>query len=155
MHLRLRGQVDDETFQSKRLEQLDRRTRLQQQVELPEKRPAEQLERLQRILRFAASVPRMFEIGDGVQRRLILETMTSNWKVKDGIPLCTAKQRFSLLASASSRPTWWATCRLVLTWLLESEAFVVPALPGEGADWEPGRPMSSRISERSLKRKPP
>ena len=29
---------------------------------------------------------------------------------------------------------WWATCRLVLTWLLESEDFEVPELPGAGSD---------------------
>jgi site-specific DNA recombinase len=134
LNLRLRGQVDEETYERKRLEILDRKARLQVQLEQPEVRPEVQLERLRRVLRFGVSAPKLFQTGDGVLRRQIVQTMTSNWKVKDGKPLYLAKRPFSFLANASSRPTWWTTCRLVLTWLLESEDFEVPELKASGPD---------------------
>jgi site-specific DNA recombinase len=131
LNLRLRSQVDDESFERKRLEILDRQAQLQLQLEQPEVCPEEQLERLKRVLRFSVAAPRMFEIGDGVLRRQILETMTSNWKVKDGKPLYLAKKPFSFLADATSRPRWWATACLVRTWLLETREFLVPDLKVE------------------------
>jgi hypothetical protein len=126
LNLRLRGQVDDATFERKRLELLDRQARLKLQLEQPEIRPEEQLERLRRVLRYSVSAPRLFESGDGVSRRQIVETMTSNWKVKDGKPVYVAKNPFSILAGATSRPNWWATCRLVLTWLAENASVSLP-----------------------------
>jgi hypothetical protein len=83
-------------------------------------------------LRFSVSAPKLFEEGDAVLRRQVIETMTFNWRVKDGVPLYLAKMPFGILAGARSRPRWWATCRLVLTWLLESEDFEVPEMPGGG-----------------------
>lgn len=55
--------------------------------------------------------------------------MTSNWRVTDGVPLYLAKKPFDFIGEAQSRPKWWTTCHLVLTWLLESEDFEVPELP--------------------------
>lgn len=128
LNLRLRGLVEDETYNRKRLEIQDRQARLRLQLEQPEVRPEEQLERLRRVLRYSVSAPKLFEKGGGVLRKQIVETMTSNWQVKDGKPLYVAKKPFSILANASSRPTWWATCHLVLTWLQETTDFFVPDL---------------------------
>lgn len=147
LDLRLRGQVDDETFERKRLEILDRKARLQVRLEQPEVRPEDQLERLQRALAFSVSAPHLFEKGDGVLRRRVVETMTSNWRVKDGVPLYSAKKPFDFIGQAQSRPKWWTTCRLVLTWLLESEDFEVPELPTLGSDLNVPRNARSRLPE--------
>jgi len=81
-NLRLRGQVDDETYKRKRLEILDRRARLQVQLGQAEVRPEVQLERLRRVRRFGVSAPKLFEDGADVLRRQIVETMTSNGRSK-------------------------------------------------------------------------
>ncbi|MBI5466610.1 MAG: recombinase family protein [Candidatus Kerfeldbacteria bacterium] len=109
LNLRLRGQVDDATYDRKRLELIDRQTVLRLKLEQPEPSGDELISRLEKVLEFSLTAPFVFAKAGPVQRRLIVEATTSNWTVKDREPLCLAKNPFSILAAATSRPTWWVT----------------------------------------------
>ena len=89
------------------------------------------LSRLEKVLQFSLNAPFVFAKAGPVQRRLIVEATTSNWTVKDKEPLSLAKDPFSILAAAASRPGWWATCVRLRTWLFETTDFYLPDLQVE------------------------
>lgn len=128
LDLRLRGQVDDATYNRKRLEIIDRQTMLRLKLEQPQASGDELLSRLQKVLQFSLTAPFVFAKAGPVQRRLIVEATTSNWTVKDRDPLCLAKSPFSILAAATTRPRWWTTCVHLRTWLFETTDFYLPDL---------------------------
>ncbi len=120
--------IDDDTFERKRLEIADRQTTLR--VKLQERQLTEDdlLSRLRQVLDFSLRAPYVFAKASPVQRRQIVEATTSNWTVKNREPLYLAKNPFSLLAAATTRPKWWATCVRLRTWLFETEYFYLPTL---------------------------
>jgi len=120
--LRLRGQVDEETFEKRRVEIADRKVRLQLQLERPEARPDELLERVQRVLEFAANARAMFEISDAVRRRQIVQLVSSNWKVDGRECLYEAKEPFSFLEKSARRQDWWTCLEDVRTWVIDNFA---------------------------------
>jgi hypothetical protein len=128
LNLRLRGQVDDETYDRKRLEIADRQTTLRLKLEERQLSEDDLLSRLQQILRFSLTAPFVFAKASPVQRRQIAEAVASNWRVMGREPLYLAKDPFSILASARSRPKWWSTCVHLRTWLFESTDFYLPDL---------------------------
>lgn len=107
LNLRLRGQVDDETYDRKRLEIADKQTTLRLKLEERQLSEDDLLSRLQQILNFSLTAPLVFAKAGPVQRRLIAEATTSNWRVTDRKPQYLAKDPFSLLATATTRPKWW------------------------------------------------
>ena len=126
--LRLRGQIDDATYDRKRLEIIDRQTVLRLKLEQPQTTGDELITRLQQVLQFSLTAPFIYAKAGRVLRRQIVEATTSNWTVKDREPLCVAKNPFSILAGADSRPKWWTTCVRLRTWLFETTDFYLPDL---------------------------
>jgi len=97
--LRLRGQVDDE----RRVEIADRRLRLQEQLARPEARPEELLDRVRRVLEFAANAAALFDQSDGVRRRQILRAVSSNWEVEGRKCVSVAKEPFSFVEKSAPK----------------------------------------------------
>jgi hypothetical protein len=127
--LRLRGQVDDEAFEKRRLEIADRQARLRLQLERPEARPDELLAHVQRVLEFAANARAIFEISDAVRRRQIVQAVSSNWKVEGKECLYLAKEPFSFLGKSARKQDWWTCLVDVRTWVVDNFAnFSLPDL---------------------------
>ena len=110
------------------LEIADRQTTLRLKLQERQLTENDLLARLQQILNFSLMAPYVFAKASPVQRREIVEATTSNWRVKDREPLYVAKNPFSILAEARSRPKWWATCVRLRTWLFETTDFYLPDL---------------------------
>ena len=128
LNLYLRHQIDDELFERKRREIDDRRATFQLKLEQPQPSGEDLIGRLEKVLQFSLNAPFIFAKAGRVQRRLIVDATTSNWKVRDKEPLCLAKKPFSLLATATTRPKWWTTCVHLRTWLYETTDFYLPDL---------------------------
>lgn len=123
--LRLRGQVSDEAFESRRKEIAGRHARLSLQLEQPAQKPEELLERLQRTLAFPQYAVDVVRQGDVVGRRQIVQTIGSNWRVRDRKALYTANKPFSFLKEATASSLWWTVAEDVRTWLLSPEALTM------------------------------
>ncbi len=126
--LRLRGLVEDHTFVERRNEILDRQSAIQEQVSRPLASPAELLDRFDRVVAFSQVAPEILKNGTPVQRRQIIQTIGSNWQVRDRLALYSAKKPFSTMARTAATPVWWTITGEIRTWLLESQAFSVPDL---------------------------
>jgi DNA invertase Pin-like site-specific DNA recombinase len=126
--LRVRGLVDDDTFVERRNEIIIRQGAIQEQLTRPQASPAELLARFDSVLDFARCTPEMLRSGTPVQRRQIVQTIGSNWQVRDRVALYSAKKPFSVMAGTAQSPGWWTIVDEVRTWLLESQAFSVPDL---------------------------
>lgn len=105
--LRLRGQVSEETFESRQKEIAGRRARLGLKLEQPAQKPEELLDRLQRALAFPQLALDVVRQGDVVGRRLIVQTIGSNWRVRERKALYTAKKPFSFMSGAGASSLWW------------------------------------------------
>jgi hypothetical protein len=128
LSLRLRDQIDDETYEQKRKEILERQARLKLQLEHPAESPQALLEHLERALQFTASAPEAFLQGDSVQRRQILHAVTSNWKVQDGKAVYLAKRPFSFLARRHQNQRGQAIVEELRTWLVRTTDLFLPHL---------------------------
>jgi DNA invertase Pin-like site-specific DNA recombinase len=137
--LRLRGQVDEETFEKRRVETTDRQVRLRLQLERPEASPDELLERVQRVLDFAANARAVFEISDAVRRRQIIQAVSSNWKVKGKECVYVAKEPFSFVEKSTKLHDWSACLEDVRTWVVDNFAnFHLPEISRlQGGDTVP------------------
>ena len=125
--LKLRGQVDDATFERRRLGSLDEQARLRLRLEQPAPSPEALLTRLHEVLDFSASLPQAFESGDMVRRRQIVQAVCANPTVRDRKPLYTAKKPFSLFESTGDSQLWWAVVESMRTWIIEHN-FQIPPL---------------------------
>ncbi len=128
--LRLRGQVDDTTFERRRVCLLDQQVRLQLQLNQPAPSPAMMLGRLQRVLDFSASLPWAFRDGDPVRRREIVLAICANPTVRDRKALYTAKEPWSFFADAASTRSWLGIVESVRTWLVRMD-FQIPQIFAE------------------------
>jgi DNA invertase Pin-like site-specific DNA recombinase len=126
--LRIRGLVNDDTFLERRNEILSRQEAIREQLTRPQASPSELLARFDRVLDFSRQAPEMLRNGTAVQRRQIVQTIGSNWQVRDRFALYTAKKPFTALAGTAKSPGWWTIVDGVRTWLLESQPFSMPDL---------------------------
>lgn len=137
LSLRLRGQVDDPTFERRRGEIMERQATLRIELNRPFLTKEELLKRIDSALAFSQRAPIVFKDGTPVQRRQIVETVCSNPRVKARKALYTAKKPFSLFASTAASSQWWATADQVRTWVLNSEGFWLPDLDAPQPDIVP------------------
>jgi DNA invertase Pin-like site-specific DNA recombinase len=132
LNLRLRGQVDGETWDRKRLEILDRQAQLKLQLGQPAARPEDLLKLLDQALAFPAVGIDVLRGRSIVGRRQLVQAIGSNWRVEGRKALYTAKKPFSLIGGATASSPWWAVVKEVRTWLLdESRGFSLPGLESE------------------------
>lgn len=125
--LKLRGQVDDETFERRRLEILDRQARLRLHLDEPAASPDELMGRVQEVLDFSASLPQAFAEGDVVRRRQIVHAVCANPTVRERKALYQANEPFSFFEGQGLTRRWCTIVERLRTWIVERK-FQIPAL---------------------------
>ena len=115
--LKLRDQVDDATFERRRLGLLDQQARLRLQLDQPAPAPDALLARLRGVLNFSASLPRAFREGDAVRRRQIFHAVCANPTVRDRKALYTAKEPWSFFEGSGLTRTWCTAVERLRTWV--------------------------------------
>lgn len=125
--LKLRDMVTDAQFAARKREIEDRKVRLEVQIAAPA-RPRQELNGLTiQTLSFATRAVEVFRTGTGVQRRMILEAVTSNSKLRSRKLLIQLKTPFQMIAGAGGRRDWYTTLEEVRTWIRDTtEYFAVP-----------------------------
>ncbi len=124
--LKLREQVDDDTFERRRLALLDRQANLRLRRDQPAPAPEALLARLQQVLNFSASLPRAFREGDAVRRRQIFYAVCANPTVREKRALYTAKEPFSFFEGPVLTRYWGTTVERLRTWILERNFHIPP-----------------------------
>jgi hypothetical protein len=143
LNLRLRGSIDDDTFDRRRKDLNDRRAQLELRLARPSESAEALLSRLGQALDFAVSAPKRFAEGPEVLRRQIVETVGSNYQVKNRKALYIANKPFSLFANGTASSLWWAIVEDVRKWLLNSRGAVIPKLDDASALTMPRRPKAA------------
>jgi site-specific DNA recombinase len=128
--LKLRGQVDDETFERRRLGLLDRQAKLRLQLDQPAPTPEELLQRVEGALNFSASLPRAFREADAVRRRQIFHAICANPTVKDRKALYKANEPWSFFENAGLTRSWCTIVEQMRTWI-EAHNFQIPPIFAE------------------------
>jgi len=124
--LRLREQVTDDVFEARRKEIVDRQTKLRIELEQPAVKPEVLLDRLQRALAFPQRALDSLGNPDIVGRRLIVQAIGSNWKVKDRKALYIANKPFSFLKAGTASSLWWTIAHDLRTWFLSAHNHNLP-----------------------------
>ena len=131
LSLRLRGSIDDETFERRRAEISSRRAQLEVQAERPAPTVEALLQRVDAIVAFAEHAPAYFSEGTPVQQRQVLETIGSNYRVTARKALYDAKTPFTCFTATASKSLWCTIVEDVRTWLLANPEFYFPKF-----DWD-------------------
>ena len=126
LSLRLRGSIDDETFERRRAEIGSRRVQLEIQVSRPVPTVEALLQRIDAVVAFAQNAPRFFSEGTPVQQRQVLETIGSNYRVAARIALYDAKTPFTFFKATAPKSLWCAIVEDVRTWILENPDIYLP-----------------------------
>jgi hypothetical protein len=131
LSLRLRGSIDDETFERRRAELGSRRVQLEVRVARPAPTIETLLQRVDAVVGFAQNAPTFFTEGTPVQQRQILETIGSNYRVTARKALYEAKKPFTFFEATGSNSDWCTIAEDVRTWLLkDSQDCWIPSLDG-------------------------
>ena len=109
LSLRLRGSIDDETFERRRAELGSRRVQLEVRVARPAPTIETLLQRVDAVVGFAQNAPTFFTEGTPVQQRQILETIGSNYRVTARKALYDTKKPFTFFKATASESLWCAT----------------------------------------------
>lgn len=128
LSLKLRGQVDDATFERRRLGLLDSQAKLRLRLDQPAPAPEALIQRLKEVLRFSASLPQAFREGDAVRRRQIFHAICANPTVRDRKALYKANEPWSFFENAGLTRSWCAVVERLRTWIV-SHDFQIPQLP--------------------------
>jgi len=125
--LKLRGQVDDQTFERRRLGLLDQQAKLRLRADQPVPSPEAMLARVQDVLNFSTSLPQAFQESDEVRRRQIFHAVCANPTVRDRKALYKANEPFSFFEGSGLINSWWAIVESMRTWIIERN-FQIPPL---------------------------
>lgn len=125
--LKLRGQVDDRTFERRRLGLLDRQATLRLRLDQPAPTPDELLKRVEAALDFSASLSRAFREGDAVRRRQIFHAICANPTVRDRKALYKANEPWSFFENAGLTRSWCTVVERLRTWI-EAHDFQIPPI---------------------------
>lgn len=128
--LKLRSQVDDETFERRRLSLLDRQAKLRLRLDRPAPTPEELLQRVEKTLNFSASLAQAFREGDSVRRRQIFHTICANPTVKDRKALYKANEPWSFFEDSRLTRSWCAVVERLRTWIVAHD-FQIPPIFAE------------------------
>jgi site-specific DNA recombinase len=128
LSLRLRGSIDDETFEGRRAEISSRRAQLEVQVSRPAPTVEMLLQRVETVVAFAQHAPTFFSEGTPVLQRQVLETIGSNYRVTAKKALYDAKKPFTFFKATTSQSVWCTIAEDVRTWLLKNQDFYLPEI---------------------------
>jgi DNA invertase Pin-like site-specific DNA recombinase len=129
LSIRLRDLVDDATFLARKRQIEERRVLLQAKVQGPQ-RSVEELNKLAAAtFDFAAKAAQVFVAGTGVQKRMILEAVGSNYTLEAKKVALEFTKPFQLIAETAHVGTWSACWDDVRTWIQDTaEYFKLPNL---------------------------
>jgi DNA invertase Pin-like site-specific DNA recombinase len=125
--LKLRGQVDEVTFERRRLGLLDQQAKLRLRLDQPTPPSEVLLERVQEVLNFSTSLQQAFKDGDAVRRRAVFRAVCANPTVRDRKALYKANEPFSFFEGQGLTNPWWAIVERMRTWIIERN-FQIPPL---------------------------
>lgn len=141
--LKLREQVDDVTFERRRLGLLDHQAKLRLKLDQPAPTREELLQRVEGTLRFSASLPQAFREGDAVRRRQIFVAICANPTVRDRKALYKANEPWSFFENAGLIRSWCAVVERLRTWVLANPDVHLPKINSPAAPTAAGPPGST------------
>ena len=125
--MRLRGFIDDEEFDRKRVILQKERNRLKVKLEDTKGRADRWLELAQNVLHFSFMLSQRFNAASVDDKRVILETLGSNLLLKDKKLCFEPVAPYCYLSNTSKNANWRATVNHVRTFFLSQVGdFVVP-----------------------------
>jgi len=136
LSLRLRGSVDDETYERRRLDISSRRAHLDLQLDAPLPTVDTLLERVEWITGFAQAAPQLFRNGTPVQQRQVLETIGSSFRVTARKVAYDAKKPFVFFDTTASDSSWYSVVERLPTWIIERN-FQIPEYSFDTLDTVP------------------
>ena len=107
LDLKLRSQISDEEFISKRKDLITEQINLKQKLALLKESPNRWLEITKNVLSFGKHAVNRFNVAPGEERRSLLLTVGSNYVLKNKMVLTQLKKPFDLLALRGPSPDWW------------------------------------------------
>ncbi len=135
LNVRLRGLIDDEEFDRKRVVLQKERQRLKEKLEDTEGRADRWLELAQNVLHFSYMLSQRFNAAGMDEKRVILETLGSNLLLKDKKLRFEPVAPYCYLSNTSQIANWRATVNDVRTFFLSQAGdFMVPQLSPVVAD---------------------
>ncbi len=127
--VRLRGLIDDNEFERKRLMLLREQAALKTQLDDPAAQTKLALERVERTCEFATNLKIRFETGTIEEKRIILENVGSNLLLRDKILRFEPIAPFHHFQRAGEKSNWRGIVKDVRTFCLEArEEFSVPSI---------------------------
>ena len=123
--LKIRNQVDDETFEWRRVGMLQRKASLRLKLDQPVGSTEHMVDRVAEILEFSRTAPAAFLKAkeDPIGRRQIVQAVSSNWTVEGKKCVYLAKEPFLFLARAAPSFSCLSVVKVLRTWLLKTEYF--------------------------------
>jgi site-specific DNA recombinase len=135
LSLRLRDMIDDQTFTARRQALQDHGQRMQDRLHRAESVATATTRSITALLDFAAKVDNVFASGTPVQRRAILEAVTSNLTVRARKAALEFKNPFRLIAESGGCHNWYSGIDHLRTWLDNTtDYFRLPDLDAEPID---------------------
>lgn len=119
LDVRLRGLIDDEEFESKRVSLQREKNGLKSQMANPEKAAAQRLELAERTCRFAHGLADRFRNGSIEEKKIILETVGSNRVLQDKTFTFEPVAPYSFFANSSESSNWRGTVEDVRTFCMD------------------------------------
>jgi len=127
LSLRLRGSIDDDTYERRRAEVVSRRVQLEVKLSRPAPTMETLVDRVQSVVAFSEHSPKAFTGGTSVLQRQVLETVGSNYRIVGRKALYEAKKPFMYLKTTDSKSDWCTIVENVRTWLLDKPDEYLPS----------------------------
>jgi site-specific DNA recombinase len=133
LSLRLRDLVTDEQYLARKQALDERQRATDARLVAPAKAHEEIADLTVKTFQFGTRAARLFRAGTTVQRRMILEAVTSNRLLQGRKLLIQLKNPFRLIAEGGPRTDWCASLDDVRTWIRDTtEYFSIPDLANAG-----------------------
>jgi hypothetical protein len=116
LSIRLRGLIDDEMFNTRRVALQKERSRLKERLEDTEGRADRWVELAQGVLRFCYLLRTRFNTASPDEKRVILETIGSNWILKDKTLTFEPVAPYRYIKKSGKISIWRATLNQVHTY---------------------------------------
>lgn len=122
LNIRLRGQIEDEDFDTKRIQLQKERQRLKDKLEDNEGRADRWLEMAEQTLTFARCLQDRFDVSTPDEKRVILETVGSNLVLKDKKLHFEPVAPFCIIKKTSKISIWRGIVKDVRTFYVSTYA---------------------------------
>ena len=128
LSLRLRDLITDDVFVARKADLDIRMREFEARLSAPPGSQDEVVRLTADVFRFASRAAQVFQTGSGVQKRMILEAVGSNYTLKGREVAFSLRIPFSRIAQAGASADWWTCGDDVRTWIEDSDTwFCLPA----------------------------